>query len=527
MRYTYILLSLTFLILQSSGSSQTSDLLFQQALLKENGEGNLKAAVELYERIVNDTTAARGVRAKAQLHIGMCWEKLGKQEARSAYQHIIEYYSDQSEIVNKAKERLGRLQLDQNLVLPDCADTQENWTGATITFVADMSESIKTGVFDPQKHHVEVCGHFNGFGHADTLHPSPNNPMFYECDVFMKYSIGLFIEFRFRVLPPFEFDEGGWEKNGNRYFNMPSNDLRMYTAHPIFYKRHQPSFKESGFSAKSFYSGLGFPKGLAVRSNNELLVVNKMHTPASGVFLARRGRLSHVSDCFSKVGGPFQGPDDIVIAPSGVVLVCVSNTGTIYKIPSVGGDPKPFITREKINAKYFGPFNLEIAPVGFDGPNVDPGDLIVADNAYGTDERAIWAINLQTGQARVVVGGKKHFTNGPLGAVFNSKAELYIAENNDTGKSRIVKVTPDGKVIPVLTDIPKICPIAIHPQTDEIYLNYREGEIYKLNEKTKALELFASDLYSFDMIFSPDGKSLFISSKTWEDIIEITGPFNQ
>src|SRR4030067_3446715 len=83
-------------------SSQTPSELFQQALLKENGEGDLKAAVALYEKIVGDATAERELRAKAQLHIVICWEKLGKQQATSAYQAIIDQYSDQSEVVRLA-----------------------------------------------------------------------------------------------------------------------------------------------------------------------------------------------------------------------------------------------------------------------------------------------------------------------------------------------------------------------------------------------------------------------------------------
>src|SRR4030067_3812632 len=84
-------------------SSQTPSELFQQALRKENGEGDLKAAVALYEKIVGDATAERGLRAKAQLHIGMCWEKMGLQKATSAYQAIIDQYSDQSEIAKMAR----------------------------------------------------------------------------------------------------------------------------------------------------------------------------------------------------------------------------------------------------------------------------------------------------------------------------------------------------------------------------------------------------------------------------------------
>src|SRR3989304_3019783 len=103
--------TLFVLVIYTLCFAQTPSQLFQQALLKENGEGDLPAAVALYEKIVGDATAERELRAKAQLHIGMCWEKMGSQQAISAYQVIIEHYADQNEIVIIARERLWRLQV--------------------------------------------------------------------------------------------------------------------------------------------------------------------------------------------------------------------------------------------------------------------------------------------------------------------------------------------------------------------------------------------------------------------------------
>ncbi len=70
--------------------SQSPSLLYQQGLLKENGEGDLKAAVAIYVKIVGDETVDRSLRAKAQLHKGMCKEKLGRKEAQKAYQQVID-----------------------------------------------------------------------------------------------------------------------------------------------------------------------------------------------------------------------------------------------------------------------------------------------------------------------------------------------------------------------------------------------------------------------------------------------------
>ena len=91
--------------------AQTPTQLFQQALLKENGEGDLKTAIEIYEKIVKDKIADREIQAKAQLHIGMCWEKMGKNEAVTAYQKVITEYSDQKEVLQLATERLKQMEL--------------------------------------------------------------------------------------------------------------------------------------------------------------------------------------------------------------------------------------------------------------------------------------------------------------------------------------------------------------------------------------------------------------------------------
>ncbi|MBN1482119.1 tetratricopeptide repeat protein [candidate division KSB1 bacterium] len=505
--------------------TQTPSQLYQHALLKENGEGDLNAAISLYEKVVADTTADRSLRAKAHLHIGMCWEKMGEQQARSAYQLIIQQYADQSEIVNIAKERLASLQLEQKSSVQDSVSENEQWTGATITFAADMRDSFHAGVFDPQKHLLEIGGHFNGFQHGDTLHSSADDPLRYECDIYMNYRIDLYIQFKFRALPPFEFDEGGWEK-GMRHFNMPARDIRMYTATPDFYPRRLPSFTEAGYAATSFCRGINAPTALAFRSNDELLVSNKNGYPGAGVFVARRGEMLNVSDLFAKPGDSSKGPDDIIIAPSGEIFLCEGTPGIIYKTSPAGGEPQLFITRTTIGSKYFNAYAAAIAPPGYDGRHVNPGDLIAADNGSGFDARGVWAINLKTGVGRVIVSGKQQFINGLIAPAFNSKAELFIMENTESGKGRIVKVTRDGKVIPVVVNIPESGSIVIHPVTDDIYFQYRVGEIYRLRAGAQTPELFASELYSFGgMIFSPDGRLLFICCNTWEEIMEITGPF--
>jgi Tol biopolymer transport system component len=88
--------------------SQNASALFEQGLLKENGEGDLNGAMAVFRQIVQDQAADPSVRAKAQLHIGMCYEKLGLHDAQAAYQKVIDGYPQQHQEVALARERMAR-----------------------------------------------------------------------------------------------------------------------------------------------------------------------------------------------------------------------------------------------------------------------------------------------------------------------------------------------------------------------------------------------------------------------------------
>ena len=84
-------------------------MLLQSGLYKEDVNGDLEAAIAIYERVLRDFPQERPVAAKALLHIGLCYEKLGKQEAKKAYQRLIKEFADQSEPVQIARQHLEQL----------------------------------------------------------------------------------------------------------------------------------------------------------------------------------------------------------------------------------------------------------------------------------------------------------------------------------------------------------------------------------------------------------------------------------
>jgi len=95
------------LTLARSGAGQQSpDALYKAGLYEEEVSGNLQKAIGIYQDILKRFPDDREVAAQAQLHIGLCFEKLGTQEAEKAFQKVIDDYPEQSEAVKLAKEKL-------------------------------------------------------------------------------------------------------------------------------------------------------------------------------------------------------------------------------------------------------------------------------------------------------------------------------------------------------------------------------------------------------------------------------------
>jgi Tol biopolymer transport system component len=85
-----------------------AEVALKAAMDKETVDGNLQAAIEQYRNIVKLYPANRTVAAKALMRMGQCYEKLGKAEARAAYERLLREYSEQPEAA-AARTRLAAL----------------------------------------------------------------------------------------------------------------------------------------------------------------------------------------------------------------------------------------------------------------------------------------------------------------------------------------------------------------------------------------------------------------------------------
>jgi Tol biopolymer transport system component len=115
-----IIFLLAVVLPASAAAAQSASVLLQEGLHAEQIKGDLDAAIEIYERVLKGFPKNRPVAARALLRIGLCYEKLGKQEAQKAYQRLIKEFADQPEAVSAAQTRLaalGQQESDQGPIL--------------------------------------------------------------------------------------------------------------------------------------------------------------------------------------------------------------------------------------------------------------------------------------------------------------------------------------------------------------------------------------------------------------------------
>jgi Tol biopolymer transport system component len=82
---------------------------FQKALAAEKGEGNLQAAIKLYQQVIKEAGSDTSLAARAWLRLGDCYQRLGDVQARDAFSHVLKQFADQTDAVAQARDRLAAL----------------------------------------------------------------------------------------------------------------------------------------------------------------------------------------------------------------------------------------------------------------------------------------------------------------------------------------------------------------------------------------------------------------------------------
>src|SRR4051812_10040751 len=95
--------------------------LLEKGIYVEETKGDLNSAVQLYQQIVDDPSAGRGIVAQAQLRLGLCELKLGhKPQAISALQHVTQEFPDKEKLLTLVEGQMPGLleeiikQIEQN-----------------------------------------------------------------------------------------------------------------------------------------------------------------------------------------------------------------------------------------------------------------------------------------------------------------------------------------------------------------------------------------------------------------------------
>ncbi len=102
--------------------AQTGDEIFRQARNMELIDGDIPAAIQLYERVVRDFSSNRVLVAQSLLQLGECYERLNQPaQSEQYFQRIVDSFKDQIDTYNRASARLNELLRNRQPVVANTA----------------------------------------------------------------------------------------------------------------------------------------------------------------------------------------------------------------------------------------------------------------------------------------------------------------------------------------------------------------------------------------------------------------------
>jgi Tol biopolymer transport system component len=154
----------------------------QAAITKETVEGDLKGAIELYQKLPDGSDHA--VAAKALVRMGHCYEKLGSAEAKKAYERVVREFSDQKEMVDSAQARLAALAGGARVPGSSTLTVRRIWAEVDVSGKVSPDGRYvsftdwKTGdvaIRDLATDEIRRLTDDGNFGYAEYLVPSPDS----------------------------------------------------------------------------------------------------------------------------------------------------------------------------------------------------------------------------------------------------------------------------------------------------------------------------------------------------------------
>ncbi|MEE8378301.1 MAG: tetratricopeptide repeat protein, partial [Candidatus Aminicenantaceae bacterium] len=133
------------------GLSQKTDdpgVMLRSAIEKQEVDGDLQGAIDLYQQIIKKFSGNQAIAAQAQLRIGICHEKLGQKnikQALAAFQKVVDNYPMQSEEVRAAKKKLSGIVKARAILAEVQQDLnfRKAWSGQGATGIGAVSPDGK------------------------------------------------------------------------------------------------------------------------------------------------------------------------------------------------------------------------------------------------------------------------------------------------------------------------------------------------------------------------------------------------
>ena len=134
-----ILFPVIFLMTAQASFAQTAAELMPVAIQLEELYGFPEKAIEVYKLIIDKYPDDKPVAARAYFRMGMCNEKLVRQEAQNAYKMVISHYADQDEMVKQARARLAALEKPERPALNNGLVVRKVWEGPEADIMGEPS----------------------------------------------------------------------------------------------------------------------------------------------------------------------------------------------------------------------------------------------------------------------------------------------------------------------------------------------------------------------------------------------------
>ncbi len=157
--YLAMALSSLLVVRPAFAQSTTAGVRLEAGIEKEEVDGDLKSATEIYQKIASDPAAPRDVRSKALLHLAGCDEKLG-QQAQQVYEQIVRDFGDQPAAA-QARTRLAALKQQEHPAPPATMSLRKIEWSALGWLDADDTDGERAVYFDREENFVlgDLAGH--------------------------------------------------------------------------------------------------------------------------------------------------------------------------------------------------------------------------------------------------------------------------------------------------------------------------------------------------------------------------------